>query len=163
MISAYEKIKSILFKMTLNIIIIFMSLFYMSSAEYCPCHNQLTCIDEEINKLQVGIADYKSTQEYYNKTFNEEMSALEHVLGLPKYEFPTTRSPVSIPICTFSEQETDDVYRDKVKYLNSLDINFVTIKKRYEDIFGIFNERLQRIVDYTQTRASQPPLNTKIS
>lgn len=113
----------------------------------CPCYNLMTCLDSELNALSFGVSTYKGYQSYYNNTINNVLTNIENKLNLSKYRFPPTKRYFNVPLCMFPESQTNEVYKNKVRYLNTMDSDFVTTKKRYEDLFSIYSIRLMRILN----------------
>lgn len=118
--------------------------------EDCPCYNLMTCIDSELSALNFGVTTYTGYQGYYNNTINNVLSNIEDKLGLSEYRFPPTRGHFNVPLCTFPESQTNEIYKSKVRYLNTLDSNFVTTKKRWEDLFNIYSTRLANILAHLE-------------
>lgn len=118
----------------------------VAPSPYCPCYNIMTCLDSELRALRFGVFSFENNQRYYNNTINDVLSEIEKKLNSSPFEFPPTMERFNVPLCVFPDTQTNRVYKDKVKFLNKMDTDFVTTKKRWENLFDIYVSRLDAIL-----------------
>lgn len=126
----------------------------------CPCTQTSTCLDEKLTMLSLNVASYKGFQGYFNDTLHPLLATIENKVGLHAYKFPPTddgsgsRSgsgsggDVPTSCISSSSQTTNQVYQEKLKFLNVIDNDVVSAKKRWEDLAALYSTRLLKILNH---------------
>lgn len=146
------------------LLLLFASSLVLSGAavindDACPCTQTSTCLDEKLTMLSLNVASYKGFQGYFNDTLHPLLATIENKVGLHAYKFPLPKAfaddgsgsdvPTScISSSSSSSQTTNQVYQEKLKFLNAIDNDVVSAKKRWEDLVALYSTRLLKILNH---------------
>lgn len=123
----------------------------------CPCTQTSTCLDEKLTMLSLNVASYKGFQGYFNDTLHPLLATIENKVGLHAYKFPPPKAfaddgsgsgDVPTSCISSSSQTTNQVYQEKLKFLNVIDNDVVSAKKRWEDLAALYSTRLLKILNH---------------
>lgn len=148
--------------MTMIVLLLFSSSLVLSGAavindDACPCNQTSTCLDEKLTMLSLNVASYKGFQGYFNDTLHPLLATIENKVGLHAYKFPPPKafatddgsgSDVPTSCISSSSQTTNQVYQEKLKFLNVIDNDVVSAKKRWEDLVALYSTRLLKILNH---------------